>query len=278
MLHNHEAPWRAHATFGQRTWSDLQDLAAKGPWGWSQIVFFLLLPCVLPFMVWGLIVEIEAPIGLLVSGLWFLIFGAEWFTTFALMLRPGPVVRRLILATVAVSFASLLVAGLGSLGLAALLLVTEGTVEIAWFTMGVVWLLFSGVKVHGLRSSWRRRGVPAPGPVAPASYPRPGGQASHVLLQMPTGEARTTVIGPMQPAVVVASAQSSAVASRVASLLGDPGGRLVVPPEVPTSPGHLLVTETAPSGQICFLVPLAAQPAATMWQHARPTLDAQETR
>ena len=45
---------------------------------------------------------------------------------------------------------------------------------------------------------------------------------------------------------------------------------LVVPADVATRPGHVLVTEVLRGGQVHFLVPQSVPSLAMMWRHPQP--------
>lgn len=141
--------------------------------------------------------------------------------------------------------------------------------------VGAVYLLIAGLHARDLRVVLR----PAPlVPVGPdpgfvPHHPQPA-TSSVVWLRDPAGQVRSVHLGPVLPVVTVA-VQGRPVPSRVAAMLGDTG-RWVVPPTVPAHPGHLVITEVLPSGQVSFHVWAGAAPVARMWADAQPVHHPQE--
>lgn len=240
MVYQHEAPWRQEASFGERARSDLADIASEGWFGWPWLVILALTP----FMVVALVVH------------------AIWGATDS--------ADRVLTVLLALGLSSPLL-GLAGPRLWELPRGEGGRLVV----VGAVYLLMAGLHARDLRVVLR----PAPlVPVGPdpgfvPHHPQPA-PSSVVWLRDPAGQVRSVHLGPVLPVVTVA-VQGRPVPSRVAAMLGDTG-RWVVPPTVPAHPGHLVITEVLPSGQVSFHVWAGAAPVARMWADAQPVHHPQE--
>ncbi|MGE9783770.1 hypothetical protein [Janibacter sp. G368] len=277
MLETHEAPWRSQVSFGRRMRYDLSEMWGDWPMGWNRLGVFFVAPIGVPL----LLVIAALPVGSAWDRLGTLGFAAAlglyWCSIFFHMLRPGPGVRLLLLGTYVLGAAGAVLGGLALLTVAALGLAVGGDVDLGAGLVGLglcvgggLWALWLRTEIRdGPRDARAHRTPGPPGTPVPMVLPT-NPEASQVILRSPTGAVGTTVLGPLQPAAPVTSAEGVVLHSRAAALLGDPGGRLVVPADVPTRPGHVLVSETLRGGQVHFLVPQSAPPLAMMWRHAHP--------
>ncbi|MFF5323288.1 hypothetical protein ACFY2Y_06095 [Janibacter hoylei] len=278
MLETHEAPWRSQVSFGRRMRHDLNEMWGNWPVGWNRLGVFFVAPIGVPLLL-GLAVRPSGSVG---ERLWTLVLAAAlglyWCSIFFHMLRPGPVVRVLLIGTYVLASAGAVLGGLALLAVGVLGLALGGGVGLELALVGFVLLGGGGFMAlwlrwevrGGSRSARARAGQGGPQDPSAAVVLPTSPDTSHVVLRSPTGEVGTTLLGPMQAATPVTTAAGGVVHSRAAVLLGDPGGRLVVPADVATRPGHVLVTEVLRGGQVHLLVPQSVPSLAMMWRHAQP--------